>query len=87
MSSPAAPALVFTHESTSTGYTILCNGVKLGGAGTAGTPTHTRDGRRRSWQAVRADIAMHAATARRVCAELAAGRGGSFLRSRIPATV
>lgn len=74
---------VFTYESNSCGYMIKCDGKPLGGARTLGTRTRTSWGSRRSWQAVRADIAMHGETARRLCAELASGGGPAHLRKNI----
>ena len=81
-----AVALAFTFTSSSTGYMIFCNGRPLGGAGTAGTATHTSWGSRRAWQAVRADRKMHAERARRTCDELAAGGGPAYLHRNIPAS-
>lgn len=78
-----ASGRVFSYQSSSLGYMIFCNGQPLGGAQSAGSATRTSRGTRRSWQAVRADVKMHAETARRVIGELAAGLGPSHLRANI----
>ena len=57
----------WTYTSSSCGYMLYRDGVPQGGAGTLGTATHTADGRRRHWSHVKADIKMHAESAKRQC--------------------
>lgn len=57
----------WTFTSNSCGYMLYKNGEPQGGVGTMGTATHTSDGRRRSWQARKADVNMYAETAQRLC--------------------
>lgn len=59
----------WTYTSDSLGYMLFLDGKPQGGARSMGTYTTTYDGRRRSWQARRADAKMHAETAARICAE------------------
>lgn len=58
----------WTYISDSCGYTLFKDGIMQGGARTLGTATHTSDGRRRSWQARKADMKMHREQAARQCA-------------------
>ena len=59
----------WTYTSNSCGYMLYLDGKPQGGAGTLGSRTHTSDGRRRHWTHIKADIKMHADTARRMCEE------------------
>ena len=71
---------IWTFTSDSCGYMLYKSGTAQHGARTLGTPTHTSDGRRRSWQARKADIKMYRESAQRQCnvnnaKELAHGTG------------
>jgi hypothetical protein len=57
----------WTFTSDSRSYMLYKKGRMMGGAETLGTKTHTSDGRRRSWQAIRADRKMYAEMGRREC--------------------
>ena len=59
--------MTWTYTSDSCGYMLYKDGEPCGGARTLGTATHTSDGRRRNHRAIKADIEMHAATAKRIC--------------------
>lgn len=59
---------LWTFTSNSCGYMLFCDGKPQGGAGTAGTATHTSDGRVRHWKHRRADAAMYREQAARICA-------------------
>lgn len=60
--------MTWTFTSDSRGYMLFKDGVPQGGAGTLSTRTHTRDGQRRHWRHIRADITMFRDTAARLCA-------------------
>lgn len=59
----------WTYTSDSCGYMLFLDGIPQGGARTRGTATHTSDGRARHWKHRKADMKMHAETARRLCNE------------------
>lgn len=58
----------FTFTYNSRGYMLYGNGKPLGGA------RSMPSGRRRAWQSIRADLKMHAESARREIAALEIGR-------------
>lgn len=57
----------WTFTSDSCGYMLYHDGKPMGGAGTLGTASHTRDGRVRHGKHRRADAKMYRETAQREC--------------------